>query len=68
MRLVGGHSVKEGRFQMCHEGEWHSVCADSWSESGSEARTVCATLGYIGDSGMALRDALLFSLSWLRCS
>ncbi|CAI8027223.1 Deleted in malignant brain tumors 1 protein [Geodia barretti] len=50
VRLVGGHSVKEGRFQMCHEGEWHSVCADSWSESGAEARTVCATLGYIGDS------------------
>ena len=68
MRLVGGHSVKEGRVQMCREGEWHSVCGDSWSESGAEARTVCATLGYIGDSGMTLREALLCSLSCPGCS
>ena len=53
MRLVGGHSVKEGRVQLCYRGEWHSVCADSWSESGSiEARTICSSLGDRGDSGI----------------
>ena len=46
MRLVGGHSVKEGRVQVCYSGEWYSVCADHWSESGAEAKVVCSQLGY----------------------
>ena len=52
VRLVGGHSVKEGRVQMCHNQEWHSVCANNWSDSGTEAKVVCSQLGYTGDSGL----------------
>ena len=52
VRLVGGHSVKEGRVQVCHNQEWHSVCADNWSDTGTEAKVVCSQLGYTGDSGL----------------
>ena len=51
VHLVGGHNVKEGRVQICYNGEWHSVCGDRWSERGSEADVVCSTLGYSAELG-----------------
>ena len=52
IRLIGGHSVKEGRVQVCANDEWHSVCGDGWSER--EAAVVCSTLGYQNYSGLEL--------------
>ena len=46
IHLVGGHSVKEGRVQVCYSGEWHSICGDRWSEKEAEADVVCSSLGY----------------------
>ena len=43
--------MKEGRVQMCYKGEWHSVCSDSWSETGAEADVICSTLGYSAELG-----------------
>ena len=51
VRLVGGYSRKEGRVQICNEGKWTSVCADSWSENDIEAKVVCSQLGYSMKSG-----------------
>ena len=58
VRLVGGHTVKEGRVQICHNGDWHSVCADSWSETeaATAASVLCLGLGYSGDSGKVFTD------------
>ena len=51
VRLVGGHNVKEGRIQVCYNGEWHSICSDNWSEMDGEADVVCSTLGYSAQLG-----------------
>lgn len=51
VRLVGGHSAQEGQIQICHHGQWYSLCADGWTSSGSEARVICSQLGYSGGDG-----------------
>ena len=51
VHLVGGHDLKEGRVQMCYNGEWHSICSDNWSEMNGEADVVCSTLGYSTELG-----------------
>ena len=65
VQLVGGYNVKEGKVQVCYLGEWHSVCSDTWSETGFEADIVCSTLGYLpalGQTQLALYvDILLCS-------
>ena len=49
--LVGGHNVQEGRVLFCYNGEWYSICSDSWSEMDAEADVVCSTLGYSAQLG-----------------
>ena len=58
VRLVGGHTVKEGRVQLCYNGEWHSVCGDRWSEMGAEADVVCSVLGFSFESGQEILKSL----------
>lgn len=53
VRLIYGHNMKEGRIQLCYNGEWHSVCGDWWSSMGAEADVVCSTLGYSAELGQA---------------
>ena len=52
VRLVGGHSTKEGRVQVCHNAEWHSVCSDEWTDSEAVADVICSTIGYSSQSGL----------------
>ena len=46
VRLVDGPTMREGRVEMCYSEKWHSVCGDTWSETGNEANIACSTLGY----------------------
>ena len=47
VRLVDGMNVREGRVEVCSDGNWTSVCDNLWNEA--EAKVVCRQIGYLSD-------------------
>ncbi|XP_041453649.1 deleted in malignant brain tumors 1 protein-like [Lytechinus variegatus] len=44
VRLIGGSSSSEGRVEIFYNGQWGTICDDSWGQE--EANVVCHQLGY----------------------
>ncbi|XP_054748966.2 deleted in malignant brain tumors 1 protein-like [Lytechinus pictus] len=48
LRLIGGDTSSEGRVEILHDGEWGTICDDSWGRD--EADVVCQQLNFSGAS------------------
>lgn len=44
LRLVGGTTNREGRIEICIDGQWGTICDDGWSSF--DARVACRQMGF----------------------
>ena len=68
VQLVGGDSKREGRVEMCYNGQWGRVCTNNgWDEMA--ANIVCSQFGYNKSSKFNLCTELnVLSMSYLPLS
>ena len=65
MRLVNGTTPKEGRVEVCYDGEYRALCSSFWDEL--DATVLCEQLGY-SVGGMFVRTYNeLISIIILKC-
>ena len=65
MRLVNGTTPKEGRVEVCYDGEYRALCSSFWDEL--DATVLCEQLGY-SMGGMFVRTYNeLISIIILKC-
>ena len=57
VRLVGGVDSAQGRVEICHLGEWGTVCTNTWDMP--DARVVCRQFGFSG--GKPTPTAVVFN-------
>ena len=50
-RLADGSTANQGRLELFYEGEWGTVCGNTWSRN--DATVVCTSLGYDGGFNIA---------------
>ncbi len=46
VRLADGADSAQGRVEICRDGDWRSICFDSWDFN--DAQVVCRQLGFNG--------------------
>ena len=60
MRLVNSSIALEGRFEVCHDGVWGSICGGGLTEG----YVICRILGY--DAGTMYVYVSLYRLAYLK--
>ena len=57
IQLVDGRNEYEGRVEVCHDGEWKTVCDRMWREE--EAKVVCRQLNYSNPSSIIMITTII---------